>query len=293
MPVLNGEKYLKLAIDSILDQSFKDFEFIIINDGSTDNTEEIIKSYGDKRIIYIKNVTNFGLAKSFNIGIKASQGQYIARMDADDVSILDRFQKQLTFLQTHGDIDIIGSSVVLINQSGRKLKRVYRPINHVGIKWQSLFSTPIFHPTVMAKTTVLKNNPYNDNLSNSEDYELWSRLLFSAKAYFANMNEPLLFYRTSGFTHKLNTNKRTLSAENSIRNIEHYTLLNSTEQKTLVFLRQGQSLSLSQLWTIFKIYTRAARAFCHIEKTGLLQSLSIYSKLASLCLFLIKHKIKY
>ena len=172
MPVLNGEKYLKLAIESILSQSYKDFEFIIIDDGSTDKTEQIIKSYKDPRIVYIKNPSNLGLSKSYNIGIKVAQGQYVTRMDADDISTKNRFEKQLNFLIQHKSIGIVGSSVTLIDENDKQLKIHSRPTNHLEIKWASLFSTPLVHPSIMGYTEIFKKNPYDENLKNSEDYEL-------------------------------------------------------------------------------------------------------------------------
>ncbi len=295
MPVLNGEKYLNRAIESVLGQSFSDFEFVIINDGSTDKTEEVIKSYHDQRIVYLRNDQNLGLAKSFNIGIRVARGQFIARMDADDISITDRFEKQLYFLEKHKDVDIIGSSVILINKDGRRLKKIKRPTNHIEIKWQSLFSTPLFHPTVMARSEVLKENLFDESYHNSEDYELWSRLLFTTDTRFANISEPLLLYRTfsNSFTQKLDSDKRAVSAENTMKNIERYIQINSHEKNILTLLRQDQVLSFRDLWTILYIYLKAARIFCEKEKIKVSRSLFIYSKLFSLFVFLIKNKVKH
>lgn len=293
MPVLNGEKYLRKAIESVLNQSFKDFEFIIINDGSTDTTEEIIKSYQDPRIVYIKNSSNKGLSVSFNIGIRIARGTYIARMDADDICVLDRLERQLSFLKNYSNIDIVGSSVILTDGEGRNLKQVNRPTNHMDIKWKSLFSTPVFHPTVFAKSEILKNNPYDESLSNSEDYELWSRLLFTTNTQFANIDEPLLFYRISGFTHKLNESKRINSAQNSIKNIEHYTELSEHEKNNLILLRQDKDLPASDLWDVMKLYKRATESFHKKEKRRGFKILFICPKLLGLSAFLIKYKIKH
>ena len=126
MPVLNAELYLKTAIESVLSQTIPDFEFIIINDGSTDKTEEIIKSYQDPRIIYIKNDTNIGLSKSYNLGIRASKGEFIARMDADDISFKDRFESQLEFLEAHQEVGVVGGGVILIDESGKEFASPFR-----------------------------------------------------------------------------------------------------------------------------------------------------------------------
>ncbi|MEK7227475.1 MAG: glycosyltransferase [Patescibacteria group bacterium] len=295
MPVYNGGKYLCEAIDSILNQSFKDFEFIIVNDGSKDKTEEIIKSYKDERIIYVKNTSNKGLSASFNIGIRIARGAYIARMDADDVSIYERFSTQLSFLESHAEIGIVGSSAILIDKDGRFLKKYYRPVRHMEIKWASLFSTPLIHPTVMARAEVLKENPYDETMTSSEDYELWSRLLFERSVIFANIPEPLLYYRVfqESFTQGLNNDKRATSARNSINNIERYITLSEEEKDMLTELREDLPLSSSQLLAIWNLYKRAAGGFVERENISFPKNLTIYSRLSNLALFLLKHKLKH
>lgn len=295
MPVYNGEKYLQKALESILRQTFKDFELIVIDDGSTDSTEEIIKSYKDQRIVYIKNSSNKGLSISFNIGIRVARGRFIARMDADDISTVDRFEKQVTFLEKYENIDIVGSSVILIDKDGKKLKKIGRPTIHANIKWQSLFSTPMFHPTTMARAETLKNNPYDENLGNSEDYELWSRLLFNTNIHFANISTALLFYRVfdNSFTQKLDNGKKIASAQNTISNLEHYISLSNIEKWLVTALRQNESLSIAQLWNIWKLYLRAAASFCSKEKISFPKNLAIRYKLVPLMFFLLKHKIKH
>lgn len=109
MPVYNSEKYLNEAIESILNQTFVDFEFIIINDASNDNSENIIESYQDSRIKYFKNEKNLGVAKTLNKGLKLAQGKYIARMDSDDISLPERLYKQFKFMEVYNDIDVCGS----------------------------------------------------------------------------------------------------------------------------------------------------------------------------------------
>ncbi|MDO8424096.1 MAG: glycosyltransferase [bacterium] len=264
MPVLNGEKYLREAIESILGQSFDDFEFIIINDGSVDKTEEIIRSYKDARIVYIKNDKNLGLSRSFNIGINATKGLYIARMDADDISLPDRFKKQMEFLKTHPDIEIVGGKALLINKAGKKIGKLNKPETHVEIKWQSLFSTPLIHPTVMARATVLKDNLYDETLYNSEDYELWSRLIFQAGVKLANLPEPVLKYRVypESFTQSLSFNKRQTSAMNAIANIERYTLLSGPEKEIII----RKPHTLREVGMVFGLYRRAAKEFQRKEK---------------------------
>ena len=163
MPVYNGEKYLCEAIDSILNQTYTDFEFIILNDGSTDKTEEIILSYDDPRIVYVKNETNLQIVKTLNKGIALAKGKYIARMDADDISLPERFEKQLKFMEQYPSIDVCGTWMRIID----KPKQVWTyPEKHEEIKAQLLFNTPLSHPTLIIKKSFFNDFKY-ENVANS------------------------------------------------------------------------------------------------------------------------------
>ncbi|MEH6535815.1 MAG: glycosyltransferase [Psychroserpens sp.] len=188
MATYNGERYIREAIDSILNQTFSDFEFIIVDDGSTDDTVQIIQSYSDERIIYIKKELNSGIADSLNLGIKASNGAYIARMDDDDVSITTRFIEQLKVFQQNEEVIFCGSNV-----SDNNSKPLRTPEGHDDIFLELLFRNPIFHPTVMIKKKILIDNPYKIDTVPSEDYDLWSRLIFKGKFY--QIQKPLLYCR--------------------------------------------------------------------------------------------------
>lgn len=294
MPVYNGEKYLREAMESILEQSFSDFEFIVVNDGSTDSSSEIIKSFSDPRIVYIDNGTNFGLSRSFNTAIRVARGTYIARMDADDVSALNRLERQLSFLKRHPHVDIVGSSLLFIDEKSNVLRSYHKQLDHVSIKFSSLFSTPMMHPTVMGKASVFKSHEYNENLHNSEDYDLWSRLLFETQTHFANIWEPLLKYRTypHSFTQTLNLDKRIVSAHNTIKNMKRYLPLSEAEVRLIVSLRQEKNLSSSDLFHLFRLYARSAHAFSLKEGLSFKKSLSIYTLLIPHAVFLLKYRVK-
>lgn len=193
MPVYNAEKFLREAIDSILGQTYTDFELIIINDGSFDQSRNIIYSYNDKRIKIIENEKNSGLIFSLNRAIDNASGKYIARMDADDISMPDRFEKQITFLESHSDIALLGSSAIIIDESGKE-KKVANVIeaSHL-IFTQLFFESPFFHPSVMGRTSVFREFRYNDNYYLAEDYYLWSQIAMKYK--LSNLNEPLIKYR--------------------------------------------------------------------------------------------------
>jgi len=295
MPAYNAERFIGKAIKSILSQKFEDFEFIIINDGSRDKTEEIILSYKDPRIIYIKNEANKGLSYSFNKGISLARGRYIARMDADDISLPDRFSKQYSYLEDHPKIGILGSSMIEIDESDKKKLFLRRAPTHLTIKWSSLFSTPLYHPTIMARSEILKSHHYNEGLSNSEDYELWSRLLFNTSVIFANIKRPLFLYRAypTSFTQSINLDKRVISAHNTIGNLGHYLTLSPEEKRLVVLLRQERKIALAGLWKLWWLYFRTAWIFTRKEKPLPKETFRIYAKVASLAVFLLKHHIKH
>jgi len=194
LPVYNvKEEYLRESIESVLNQTFSDFEFIIIDDNSTNNAEEVILSYKDSRIIYVKNETNIGLTATLNNGFKLAKGDYIARMDSDDISLPQRFEKQLLFMDAHLDIGVLGTFVEMIPQ--RKI--VIRPTEHDEIVKCLLFMyCALFHPTIFIRASEIEkfNIVYNSkNDKCAEDYELWLSLINKVK--FANLPEILLSYR--------------------------------------------------------------------------------------------------
>lgn len=193
MSVYNSERYLSESIESILNQSFTNFEFIIINDGSTDSSLEIIKSYKDPRICLICNKKNIGLAKSLNIGIKSSCGKYIARMDADDVSFSSRLEKQLDFMEIHLDVGVCGSWSVTFLENKRTLKKV--PTQHKQICTMLLSKNSIAHPSVIMRKSIFDNYfiAYDESFSRTQDYKLWADMAKVTK--LANIPEVLILRR--------------------------------------------------------------------------------------------------
>jgi len=194
MPVYNAEQYVAKAIESILNQTLRDFEFIIINDGSTDSSLKIIKNYQDKddRIKLIDNHQNLGLVKSLNKGLKMAIGEYIARMDADDISLSDRFQKQYTFLENNLDIFLIGSSCFLINEMGIRMGSQICFTNQISIKKKLREGSCIIHPSIMFRND--RQTFYREKMWYSEDYDLYLNLL-SRNKKIANIKDILIEYR--------------------------------------------------------------------------------------------------
>ncbi len=191
IPIYNAGQYLKQAIDSVLQQSFKDFELLLVNDGSTDDSLEIMKSYNDPRIKIINDGVNKGLIFRLNEMILLSEGIYFARMDADDIMFPDRIERQLDVLKKNSEIDIVFGDAVSIDKDNQILGFK----KSVEIKSQDDILKGIcpIHPTVMAKREVLLKNPYKEGFIQMEDMELWYRLITQYR--FQNLNQPLLFYR--------------------------------------------------------------------------------------------------
>jgi glycosyltransferase involved in cell wall biosynthesis len=211
MPVYNGAKYLKEAINSVLAQTYNSFEFIIINDGSTDHSEDIIKSFTDERIKYIKN-EHMGLIDSLNLGIKKSLGEYIARFDADDICEPNRLEEQIKFFKDNPQMALVGSWATTINEDGIKTGELkYPPRDWQKIKNYSLLHNPFIHPTVMFKRVLIDEvGSYDKKFKHTEDYELWTRIIY--KYPCVNIPLPLIKYRVHNnqITKKKNAKMRLL-----------------------------------------------------------------------------------
>ncbi|KUL28708.1 hypothetical protein ASB62_05555 [Chlorobium limicola] len=192
MPIYNGSAHLREAIESVLNQNFSDFEFLIIDDGSTDGSREIVNSYDDPRIELRLSPKNRGIAKTLNDGIKLAKGRYIARMDADDICMPQRLQRQFDFMETYSHIGLVGSGVMKIKQN-RVNKIVSWPETDAEIKIDLLFQNPFFHPSVMVRCDLLKKTGYNLQLPYAQDYGLWVELAHLTD--FANLPDALIKYR--------------------------------------------------------------------------------------------------
>ncbi len=199
MSAYNAEKYLAEAIESVLNQTFKDFEFIIINDCSTDKTGEIIKGYAtmDQRIRVINNTTNLGLTKSLNIGLKEARGEYVARLDADDVALPERLGRQYLFMENHPELTLVGSWAEIIDEQGQNKGYLRGETKEYLLKFKMLFSNQLVHSTIFfRRSEVLDSGGYNEAYVYVQDYELYSRLL--KKYRLINLPEILAKYRAHG-----------------------------------------------------------------------------------------------
>ena len=194
MPAYNAEKYIGEAIDSILNQTYGDFEFIIINDGSTDKTKQIIQSYSDSRIIYLENEKNSGIVYTLNKGLDFATGEYIARMDSDDISIKHRLEKQLKTMEADLSIGVLGTGTRVFGESIKTIE-THSALESEKLKAELLFSSCVCHPSVMIRKSILDNYNirYNCNYSGAEDFEMWWRIVSVSK--IASLKDILLCYR--------------------------------------------------------------------------------------------------
>lgn len=195
MAVFNGEKYLREAVDSVLAQSFTDFEFLVVNDGSTDQSSAILASYASERLRVIENSSNQGLAASLNIGLEQARGTYVARMDADDICHEERLGRQVTYMDSHPETVILGTNMTLFG--GAEQSEYWRPESDRFVKAHMLFASPFAHPTVMLRTSFLRQNnlSYDPSLKCAQDYDLWQRMLAIPGARSANLSDALIRYR--------------------------------------------------------------------------------------------------
>lgn len=234
LPVYNAELYIADAVESILKQTFRDFELLVINDGSTDKSSEIIRSFKDERIRLVENEINLRLIATLNKGIKLAKGTYIARMDADDISLPERLQKQVSFMETHPEVGVCGT---WFEQLGNPGKIVKYPEEDAAIRIMMLYQTPFCHPSVILRKEVLEKNEilFSPDFIHGEDYEMWIRL--SSHTRFANLPEVLLQYRL---------HENSVSASNqSVQQEKTYNVIR------LAFQKAGMQISNEEI-TLFR-----------------------------------------
>ena len=193
LPVYNGGPYIDEAVQSILDQTFPDFELIVIDDGSSDDSAERIARFDDPRLRFVENERNIGLIETLNKGLGLARGAFIARMDQDDIALPHRFERQIAFMQSHPGVGVCGSHVVHFGVGDERPCRY--PIGHEAIRCRLLFGTAFAHPSVMMRASMLRDNglAYDPAHPHAEDYGLWVRCMDVCG--LANIDEPLLRYR--------------------------------------------------------------------------------------------------
>lgn len=197
MPVYNGANYVDQAVRSILEQSFTDFEFLIIDDASTDGTVDRLSAYTDRRINLVRNARNLGLTKSLNQGLAVARAPLVARQDADDVSWPRRLERQVAFLDEHPNVAVVGTQANVIDDGGRRIGTVswVRCTTELGLRWQLLFDSPFVHTSVVFRRDIIWNQfgGYDEAFVTGQDFELWSRV--GALHALRNLADTLVDFR--------------------------------------------------------------------------------------------------
>lgn len=216
MAVYNGEKYLRESIESILNQTYKDFEFIIVDDGSTDQTGELLKEHqrNDPRVKIITNSQNIGLTKSLNKAIRIAKGRYIARQDGDDVSLSQRLEKQIEFLKKNPEIKILGTFAYGINQKGELLRKEIPPVSPQKVKKNHIKRNSFIHTSIIIEKETLNKVGlyYNERFKTSQDYELWFRVLKIAQG----ANLPLFLVKKRYLPEMISLKKEKIQLKNTL-----------------------------------------------------------------------------
>lgn len=260
MPVYNGECYIKQSIDSVLNQTLSNFELIIVDDGSTDNTKRIIQEYGDTRIKYVYQ-KNGGVGSALAYGCSIARGRYIARLDADDLALPSRFEEQFNFLEENPDYVLVASAVEYINSEGCLFGRSF-PIDDYKIIDHDINTggVPVFHPSVMFRLSAyMKTGGYRP-IEPFEDWDLWRRIIKYGK--FKNINKILIKYRYLG-----------TSVSSSI-NIEQWFVLFNVV-KSIGYGHDKESIQISFYRDLYKLIKTINKITC-IHETNVKRDTSVY-----------------
>ena len=241
MPVYKTALYLHEAMDSMLSQTFMDFELIVLNDCSPDNADEILDTYTDPRIVRYKGEKNAGLSNVLNVGIEMARGKYIARMDSDDISMPNRLQIQVDYLETHPEIDLVSVGMQLF---GAKEAVWVRERNPEKVKSEAMFHSPVLHASsVWHKDSFEKYGlRFRQEMVPSEDYDLWTRALLNGLK-LVNLPEVLYKYRMHNAQATLQTEKTREKDREVQKNYLHVALPSLSEKNIEAFPKK--------LWPVF------------------------------------------
>lgn len=273
--VKNGEKYIQRCINSIIEQTFENFEFLIIDDGSDDNTWDILKKNKDRRIKLFKNRKSIGLTKSLNYLIKISSGDFIARIDADDVSRQSRFKNQIEFLK-NSSFCCAASGCLILDGEGKEKYQLCPATNYKKLKWNLIFRNNIRHSSVMWKREV--EQEYDSNFICAQDYEMWCRMIRN-NCEIGIINEILteVYEHSETITQKLGNMQEAMACLVTKKQAEHYLKkdISNAEakklrlmhaQKSILQIIQFNEMSQEEIKETSKLYLNIAGEFFSREK---------------------------
>lgn len=261
MPVYNGMPYLPLAVQSILNQSFRDFEFIIVDDCSKDDSLRYLRSIQDTRIVLVPLQQNKGVTGALQEGMLKVRGKYVARLDADDLAKPHRLQTQVNFLESHPEVGLLGSSFELIDSSGNLLRHVDITKDDIEIRWKFLFKNPFFHSTVMFRHNLVKEHHLGYSRKHGEDYQLWVEMMQFCRG--AISDDELIQYRThqQSWTFTKNADQVQAADEIASNEILKYISIKRDKIPLLFSFVRGNKLEETLQKEIQKLYTKLIETF--------------------------------
>jgi glycosyltransferase involved in cell wall biosynthesis len=254
IPCYNCELYVNEAVASIQNQTYKNIEIIITDDCSIDSTFSILQGIAkrDKRLKIFRNEKNLNIVKTLNNMLNIAKGKYIARMDADDVSLQERIERQVNFLENHSDYGMCGCSAWHINELGKKIGESLLPFSNNDIQYYKYFASPFYHPTIMIRAEIYLQERYNEDYLYAEDYDLWLRLLKRTKG--ENLHERLFCYRILKTSVSQKRNSRIIQ-QNLSNELQNLNRLDYVLKIKNVRAKSNLSLMLIKL--------RIAKLFCN------------------------------
>ena len=261
MAVHNNVEFIHDAVMSVLEQSWRNLEVLVVLDAPTDGTDRAIAGFEDQRLRVIKNERNVGQTASLKRGLQEAKGDYIARLDGDDIALPGRIEKQVHFLESHPEVGLLGGGCEVIDDSGRYLFSLRWPETDLQIRWMSLLGTPFGHPTVMLRRDVLERHGFNydEAYESAQDYDLWTRIMASTNV--ANLPEALILYRIHGDS--VTARKRGTQLRN------HDAIALRTVRKQLPEFAISPVL-LSEMRELFVGGTGCAKSFSRSHQIGLI-----------------------
>ena len=261
MPVYNGMPYLPLAVESILKQTFTDFEFIIVNDCSTDSSIEYLQSLQDTRIVLVDLPRNLGVTGALQAGMKRVRGKYVARLDADDIAKPHRLQTQVNYMEHNPEIGLLGCSIEQIDSSGKVLKHINLSKDDLEIRWRMLFKNSFFHSTVIFRHSLILEHRLNYRLKYGEDYQLWVEMLQFCKGTISS--DELIQYRKHQQSWTFNKSKQQLDSQlqTGVNQIKNLTQANDDTIKILIEWVRFNKVSNADLVITKKLFIDLVNSF--------------------------------